>query len=174
MTVVTRAQLAPAERMWTRMNKRIITHAFSAGGVVFRQAPQSGGAEIVLVGRARERIWTLPKGTPAVGETREMTALREVREESGIEARIIDEVGTIEYNFTRKGRVVYKRVFHYLMIAIGGNVEAHDHEYDEARWFPLEEALLSLSYENEKDIVRHAEPRINAWLANPPVESEDD
>ncbi len=155
------------------MNKRTVTHAFSAGGVVFRQTPLSGGAEIVLVGRSRERIWTLPKGTPATGETREMTALREVREESGIVARIIGEAGTIEYSFTRKGRVVKKQVFHYVMVAVGGNVEAHDHEYDEARWFPLEDALHSLSYDNEKDIVRQAEPQIDAWLANPSAEPGD-
>ena len=110
------------------MSKRTISHAFSAGGIVIQQATPSGGAEIALVGRARERIWTLPKGTPAHGETREMTALREVREETGLEARIINEVGTIEYSFTRKGRVVKKQVFHYLMIAVGGSLEAHDHD----------------------------------------------
>jgi 8-oxo-dGTP pyrophosphatase MutT (NUDIX family) len=152
------------------MSKRIVTYAFSAGGVVFRQTTSSGVIEIALVGRGRERIWTLPKGTPASGETREMTALREVREETGLDVRIIGEVGDIEYFFTRKGRLVNKRVFHYLMIAIGGNVEAHDHEYDEARWFPLEEALQNLAYENEKNIVRQAEPLIQAWLAGSATE----
>lgn len=155
------------------MSKRTVTHAFSAGGVVFRQAASSGAVEITLVGRARERIWTLPKGTPAPGETREMTALREVREETGLDARIIGEVGAIAYSFTRKGRVVNKQVFHYLMIAVGGSLEAHDHEYDEVRWFPLEEALRNLSYDNEKDIVRQAEPRMRAWLAKPSAERGD-
>ncbi len=153
------------------MSKRIVTHAFSVGGVVFRQAPPTGVIEIALVGRGR--VWALPKGTPAPGETREMTALREVREETGLDVRIIDEVGTIEYFFTHKGRLVNKRVFHYLMIAIGGSVEAHDFEYDEARWFPLEEALRILAYENEKDIVRQAEPLIREWLAKPAAERGD-
>jgi 8-oxo-dGTP pyrophosphatase MutT (NUDIX family) len=147
------------------MSKHLVTHAFSAGGVVFRQANPAGAIEIVLVGRTRERIWTLPKGTPTAGETREMTALREVREETGLVVRIAGEVGAIDYSFTRKGRVVKKQVFHYLMIAVGGSVAAHDHEYDEARWFPLEEALRGLSYENEAAIVRQAEPLIRAWLA---------
>ena len=152
------------------MSKRIVSHAFSAGGIIFQPAPLSGSPEIALVGRAREQIWTLPKGTPIHGETREMTALREVREETGLEARIISEVGSIEYSFTRKGRVVKKQVFHYLMIAIGGSLEAHDHEYDEARWFSLEEALSKLSHDNEKDIVRQAEPLIRAWQAKPSAE----
>jgi ADP-ribose pyrophosphatase YjhB (NUDIX family) len=149
------------------MSKRTKTHAFSAGGVVFRRLVAPGGIEIVLVGRIREHIWTLPKGTPTIGETHEMTALREVREESGIVARIVGEVGAIEYEFMRKGRLVSKRVFHYLMLAVGGSVEAHDHEYDEARWFSIKDAIHVLSYENEKDIVRQAEQRIHAWLALP-------
>ena len=152
------------------MSKRTVTHAFSAGGIVFRQAATPGDIEIALVGR--EHIWTLPKGTPTPGESREMTALREVREETGLEVRIIGEIGTIDYRFTRKGRLVKKQVFHYLMIAVGGSVEAHDHEYEEARWFPLEEALRSLSYENEVEIVRQAEPLIRAWFAKLPEERE--
>jgi 8-oxo-dGTP pyrophosphatase MutT (NUDIX family) len=168
-----RGALAPTGSTWTLiMSKRIVTYAFSAGGVVFRQLASSGDIEIALVGR--QGIWTLPKGTPDLGETREMTALREVREETGLDVRIVDEVGTIEYVFTRKGRLVKKQVFHYLMIAVGGSVEAHDHEYDEARWFPLEEALHGLSYDNEKDIVSQAEPRMRAWLAKPPAEQDGD
>lgn len=148
------------------MSKRPKTHAFSAGGVVFRQSDTPGGIEVVLVGRARERLWTLPKGTPALGESHEMTALREVREESGIETRIVGEVGAIEYEFSRKGHKVSKQVFHYLMLATGGSVDAHDHEYDEARWFPIADAIRVLTYENEKDIVRQAEQRIHAWLSS--------
>lgn len=147
------------------MSKRNVTRAFSAGGVVFQQTRPGAPIEIALVGRARDRIWTLPKGTPILGETRAMTALREVREESGLETRIIGEVGAIDYSFTRKGRPVNKQVFHYLMLATGGSLDAHDHEYDEARWFPLDEAIEALTYENERAIVRQAELLILVWLA---------
>lgn len=157
------------------MSKRSKVHAFSTGGVVFRLASAPGisldsvvgdnSVEIVLVGRPSEPFWALPKGTPKTGESREETALREVREESGIEARIVGEVGEIEYEFSYRRVPVQKTVFHYLMLAVGGNVEAHDHEYDEARWFPIAAAIRVLSYENEKDIVRRAEQRISDWLA---------
>lgn len=141
-----------------------MTHAFSAGGVVFQQARPGAAIEIALVGRAHDQVWTLPKGTPHEGETHEMTALREVREESGLVTRIVGEVGAIDYSFTRKGRTIQKQVFHYLMIAVGGSLDAHDHEYDEARWVAQDEALRLLTYENEKDIVRRAAPLIHAWL----------
>src|SRR5574340_1266806 len=120
------------------MTKKSVTHAFSAGGVVFRTVASETASEaaslveIVLVGHVRENIWTLPKGTPAHHESREQTALREVREETGLEIRIVGEVGAIEYTFTRRGVRYIKEVFHYLMLATGGSVELHDHEYDEA------------------------------------------
>lgn len=130
----------------------------------------SGGAprqiEIVLVGHVRENIWTLPKGTPALNETREQTALREVREETGLDARIVGEAGVIEYTFTRRGVRYIKQVFHYLMLATGGSVAHHDHEYDEARWFPFAEALRVMTYENEIEIVHRAEPMILRYLTS--------
>ena len=156
------------------MTKKRVTRAFSAGGVVFRLAPDvtSSGTDtdatlvqIVLVGHVRENIWTLPKGTPAPHETREETALREVREETGIEVEIVGEVGEIEYTFARRGVRFVKQVFHYLMRATGGDVALHDHEYDEARWFGFDEALAALTYANEIEIVRLALPLIQRYLA---------
>lgn len=158
------------------MTKKRVTRAFSAGGVVFRvarDAATSGSdaaapqVQIVLVGHVRENIWTLPKGTPAPNETRQETALREVREETGLDAEIIGEVGGIEYTFSRRGARFVKQVFHYLMRATGGDVALHDHEYDEARWFGFEEALAALTYANEIEIVRHALPMIQRYFATP-------
>jgi 8-oxo-dGTP pyrophosphatase MutT (NUDIX family) len=161
-----------------------VVRAFSAGGVVFRVAadasspeettnqgasPAPGsalaGVEVVLVGFLRDDTWTLPKGTPATGETVEETALREVREETGIEARIVGDLGSIQYTFARRGVRYYKEVRHFLMEAIGGDVALHDAEYDEARWFGLAEALQRLTYVNETEVVRRAEPLIRQYLA---------
>ncbi len=171
-----------------------VVQVFSAGGVIFRVRP--GGAssaasaqtheaqeaqskdeaaeaaisreaiEIALVGYPREGTWTLPKGTPAANETVEQTAVREVREESGLEPKVLAELGSIEYWFARRGVRFHKEVFYYLMQAIGGDVAHHDHEYDEARWFALPEALTHLTYVNEKEMVRRAEPLILEYIAN--------
>lgn len=163
------------------MTKSRVVHAFSAGGVVYqpradaRNAPGNaqgaegaegsgaGGAEggaaeydVVLVGDPASEIWVLPKGTPLAGETPEETAVREAREETGIEPRIVGELGSIQYWFTRKGVRFKKEVKHYLMRATGGNITAHDHEYAEARWFPIDEAAMRLTHENEAAIVRRA------------------
>jgi bis(5'-nucleosidyl)-tetraphosphatase len=144
-------------------------HAFSAGGVVFRrvatppgsaEAPVPSGYEIVLVGRARDDFWVLPKGTPAPGETTEEVALREVREETGVSARVVEQLGSIHYWFSRRGVRFNKEVLYYLMEATGGDIALHDHEYDDARWFPLAGAASRLAYENEAEIMRQAAARL--------------
>jgi 8-oxo-dGTP pyrophosphatase MutT (NUDIX family) len=124
----------------------------------WREAP--GEIEVVLVGRPRDNNWTLPKGTPGHGETQEETALREVCEETGLTVRILEEVGSIHYWFSRRGVRYKKEVLHYLMSPTGGDLSLHDHEYDEARWFPLDEATQRLAHENEIAIVRRAEELI--------------
>lgn len=146
------------------MSRARVVHAFSAGGVVYRLiAAAEPGAEkaasrfeVVLVGHPSEESWVLPKGTPVAGETPEETALREVREESGIQPRIVGDLGSIQYWFTRKGVRYHKEVRHYLMEAVGGSVAEHDHEYAEARWFPIEEAIARLTHENEAGVARRA------------------
>lgn len=162
-----------------------IVRAFSAGGVLFRRAPASSDAppalgdsaptngispvlvEVALVGRASDDFWVLPKGTPQANETTEQVALREVAEETGVIGRIVGEIGSVHYWFSRRGVRYNKEVFYYLMEAVSGDVALHDHEYDDARWFPLAEAPERLAYANEADIVRHARDDIARLLSGP-------
>lgn len=128
----------------------------SAGGVVTREGEH--GLEVLLCGRASDRLWALPKGTPEPGETLEQTALREVREETGVEVESEGLVGDIKYWFSRpqEGVRYYKTVRHYLLRPIGGDPSLHDHEFDDVRWFPVQEALKLLTYQNEVRILRQA------------------
>lgn len=133
-----------------------IPQAVSAGGVVYRR--QGGDVQVALCGRSRPRTWNLPKGTPDAGESIEQTALREVREETGLEVSLEAPLGSIEYRFTRPGHPVrlHKRVYFYLMRATGGSTEAHDPEFDDVQWFPVSEALRVLSFPNEVSVVQRA------------------
>jgi 8-oxo-dGTP pyrophosphatase MutT (NUDIX family) len=150
--------------MSNKARSRVVS-AFSAGGVVYRQTQKAtngasdpgAGYEVALVGRIKHDLWALPKGTPHAGETPEATALREVREETGLLTRIIAEIGRIKYTFQRKGVRYRKEVLHFLMEAVGGNIADHDEEYDRVEWVPLDEALQRLTYENEAEMVRRAE-----------------
>lgn len=126
---------------------------FSAGGVIYRQGAE--GVEIVLVGRRRERLWALPKGKPDGDEDAEQTALREVREETGLEARIEQSLGEVTYTYTGvDGRRVHKKVVYFLMQAIDGNMAEHDHEFDDVAWMHLSEAERLLTHRNQLHILR--------------------
>ncbi len=139
----------------------------SAGGVVWRKEDE-GVAEVLLCGRSADRLWALPKGTPEPGETLDEAALREVREETGVEVEIDQVVGEIRYWFSRmqEGVRYAKTVRHYLMRPVGGSPDLHDHEFDEVRWVPIDEALKMMTYENEARIVRQAADMIRERESN--------
>lgn len=132
-----------------------IKDAVSAGGVVWRRLA-GGPIEVVLCGRSSDGLWGLPKGTPDPGETMEQTAVREVREETGLEAAVDEPLGTIEYWFSSGGFRYHKRVHHWLMRASGGDVANHDHEFDRVEWVPLARAQAMLTYDNERRILAEA------------------
>jgi 8-oxo-dGTP pyrophosphatase MutT (NUDIX family) len=127
--------------------------ATSAGGVVVRH--ESGRAWLVVGSRRRERdgwTWTLPKGTPKAGETREETALREVGEETGLEVPL----DSIEYWFVQSGQRIHKTVHYFMMEPTGGDLTNHDHEFEQVRWITFAEAASMLTFETERMLVARA------------------
>jgi 8-oxo-dGTP diphosphatase len=130
----------------------------SAGGVVYRET--DGVIEIAIVQIVPEMRWQLPKGLIDPGETSDQAALREVREESGIEGEIINQIDTIDYWFVADSsggrRRFHKFVHFYLMRSVGGNVDDHDHEVAESRWVTIDEALQMLDFKTERDVVTKA------------------
>ena len=130
----------------------------SAGGVVYREA--DGVTEIAIVKVIPEMRWQLPKGLIDPGETPEQAAVREVREESGIEGTIVDKIDTIDYWFVADfggGRHRFHKFVHfYLMRSVGGDLDNHDHEVSESRWLTIDDALQKLEFKTERDVVTKA------------------
>jgi 8-oxo-dGTP pyrophosphatase MutT (NUDIX family) len=136
--------------------------ATSAGGVVHRF--RDGRHEVVLVHRRHPRLWALPKGTPNAGETLDETALRETREETGLQVEIEAPIRSIQYFFVR-GRTRFQKTVHfYLMRPVGGALDDHDHEFDEVAWWQLEEALELMTHATERMIVEEAAALMGADL----------
>lgn len=137
--------------------------ATSAGGIVVRH--EAGRAWLVVGSRRRERdgrTWTLPKGTPHPGETREETALREVAEETGLQTRITGPLDSIEYWFVQSGQRIHKTVHYFLMEPVGGDLAGHDHEFEQVRWVTFAQAATMLTFETERALVARAAGIIGA------------
>lgn len=133
-----------------------IANAVSAGGVVLRR--QNTNLEIVICGRSQPTQWSLPKGTPEYKETITQTALREVREETGLNVVLEEPIGQIKYVFqSSDNKTVYHKTVHFfLMRFIGGSTDRHDSEFDQVCWVPIEKGICMLSYPNEVQIVKKA------------------
>jgi 8-oxo-dGTP diphosphatase len=135
----------------------------SAGGAAFRR--QDGKVEVVLISVGEKPRWQLPKGLVGKNETSEEAALREVREEGGIETELVELIETIEYWYygggARKVRF-HKFVHFYLLRYLSGSVEDHDHEVHEARWVEIDAAVEQLAFKSEKEVVQKAKEMIQA------------
>src|SRR3712207_3460322 len=121
------------------------------GGAVGGGAPAQAAARAGRGGAGptpprRRRVLGLPKGGAMAGETPEQTAAREVREETGITATVRGRLGQVDYSYRRGGRRIDKTVHFYLCMFERGDTADHDHEVDDARWMPLQEARRRLSY----------------------------
>ncbi len=126
-------------------------HETSYGGVVVR-----GDDVMVIVPRGRRRVLGLPKGGQNPGESPQQTAAREVREETGITARVRDLLGQVDYSYRRGGRQVQKTVHFYLCEFESGDTADHDHEVVDAHWMPLREARRRLTYPGEREMIERA------------------
>ena len=129
---------------------------FSAGGVVMNAAHEI--VVIVPTRRAADgsRVLALPKGHPDGRESSAEAALREVREEAGVQAKVVDSLGEVRYWYQRGGRRIAKAVEFFLLRYVSGDVADHDHEVEDARWIPADEAAEMLTYDGEREMVRRA------------------
>jgi 8-oxo-dGTP pyrophosphatase MutT (NUDIX family) len=141
--------------------QRLTSTEFSAGGVVVRD-----GKCVVIVPTRRaadgSKVLALPKGHPEDGESAADAALREVREEAGVEARLVEKLGDVRYWYTRDGRRIAKVVSFFLLEYLGGEVADHDGEVEDARWLALERAARELTYKGERDMASRALLRLRS------------
>ena len=121
---------------------------------------QMRGREFVAVVRVRDEILALPKGHPDGDETSGQAAQREVREETGLEADLVERLGEVKYWYVRGGERVMKIVAFFLFRYRSGSVENHDHEVEEALWIPLDDAPRRLAYKGEREMADAAISRL--------------
>ena len=138
-----------------------VEREFSAGGVVVKDKDVAVIVPFKLSPEGK-RALALPKGHPDEGESMRDAATREVREETGLVAELIDKLGDVEYWYQREGRRILKKVTFYLFEYRSGSLEDHDDEIEEAQWMPLEQAAHELSFRGEREMVERALSRLAA------------
>src|SRR3712207_5886270 len=136
-----------------------VRRQMSAGGVAFRRVGEA--VQVALIKPRGTQRWQLPKGLVDPGEAPEVTARREVREEAGVDAELVAPIEEVQYWYVgtdRDGvRVRFHKSVHFYLLAFrGGDVRDHDHEVEEARWAPLDEAVELLAFKNERLVVEKA------------------
>jgi len=135
----------------------------SAGCVVYRTT--EGATEVALIQPHDRKAWALPKGLIEPGEESEVAAQREAREETGLSGTIVGKLDTIKYSYMAKWEKppvrVFKIVTFYLLKFTEGYPSLHDREVDRVEWFPIDKAISSASYPQEKTILRKAKELIS-------------
>jgi 8-oxo-dGTP pyrophosphatase MutT (NUDIX family) len=134
----------------------------SAGGVVYRKSGSI--AEVALIQPHDRQAWSLPKGLIERGETPEVAARREVREETGLLGDIVSRIDTIKYSYNARWEEppvrIFKIVTFYLLRSTGGDPSKHDQEVDRVEWFSLDDAMQQGTYAQEREILRKAKDLI--------------
>lgn len=133
----------------------------SAGGVVYRKKAET--YEVLVSKHSGYHKWVLPKGLVEKGESLEATAVREVAEEVGVKARIIEKIGEPEeYVYTLHGERIFKKVYYFLMEYVSGSEAEHDFEMEEVKWTSFSEAIALMGYDGAKRILKQAEKMLHA------------
>ena len=143
----------------------------SAGGLVYRRTRD--GLDFVLIKPRGADTWALPKGHLEKDESVQDAAVREVREETGLDVGRVEPLGDVSYVFSWRdkpaGKVtrVFKRVHFFTMEYAGGDFSKHDGEIDEARWFRAEEAARHATYKDERKLIEKASATLSRTPPQP-------
>ena len=149
------------------MRPASIKHLHSAGGVIFKKA--GSGFDVALIAMKNKTVWTLPKGIIDKGEMPEASAIREIKEETGLTGRIIDSLGDKSYWFYLKDENAKcrKTVSYFLLQYIEGDIGDYCWEVEEAKWFAMDDAIKQVSYNGDREVLEKAMEKLDHMTRRP-------
>ena len=141
-------------------------HEFSAGGVVYKK--ENGTTYILVAQHSYHHGWVFPKGLIGdniEGEGKEETAVREVEEETGAQAKIIQTLTPVNYWFVFEGEKRKKTVYYYIMEYTGGDITQHDHEMENVEWLSEDKVADRLTFKADKKVWQEAHTLVSGGVA---------
>jgi 8-oxo-dGTP diphosphatase len=136
---------------------------FSAGGIVYKKDPD---LKILVSQHSQHHGWVFPKGLigdKEKGEKKEITAIREVKEETGAEAEIEKPLTPVTYWYVWQGDKIKKTVYYYIMKYTGGDINEHDNEMEAVEWIDPSEVEKRLTYPSDKKVWREAKGLLDSF-----------
>ena len=147
-----------------------IKRIFSAGGIVLRQAQDKLSAkkrlEVLVTQHSKHKGWDFPKGHREIYENEQQTALREVEEETGVKAEIIEKAGQTQYFYYEEGQKVLKTVVFYLMKYTGEGEASTAFEVSAMKWLPIDKVEEQLTFKDTKQLWLKVKPKIAQLIIN--------
>src|SRR3990167_4532540 len=141
-----------------------IKRIFSAGGIILKQ--DEDGPRILVTQHSKHKGWDFPKGHREIYESEEQTALREVEEETGVKAEIVEKVGETKYFYYEEGERVLKTVAFYLMKYVSEGEATTAFEVSGTKWLPPEKVEAQLTFKDTKELWREIVSRIKSLELN--------
>lgn len=138
---------------------------FSAGGIVCKK--ENKKIWTLLCRHSQHHGWVFPKGLigdNVENESKEQTAVREVKEETGADAKIIRPLNPATFWYVRQDAKIKKTVYYYLMEYLGGDITVHDHEMDAVEWLPIDMVEQKLTYKSDKKVWQEAKTIIASLI----------
>jgi 8-oxo-dGTP diphosphatase len=136
---------------------------FSAGGIVYKKDPD---LKILVSQHSQHHGWVFPKGLIGdkdenKNQTKEETAIREVKEETGAQGEIEKTLTPVTYWYFWEGEKIKKTVYYFIMKFVGGDITVHDHEMEDVQWIDPSEAEKRLSYPGDRKVWKEAAALLN-------------
>lgn len=135
---------------------------FSSGGIVYKK--EAGKTWILLCQHSQHHGWVFPKGLindHDQNESKEQAAIREVKEETGADAKILKPLASVTYWYVWEGEKIKKTVYYYIMEYTGGDITKHDFEMEAVEWLPIEKVDSRLTYKSDKKAWQEAKQDIS-------------
>jgi 8-oxo-dGTP pyrophosphatase MutT (NUDIX family) len=153
---------------------------FSAGGIVYKKDQDNilkqvqDDIKILVCQHSQHHGWVFPKGliddhvkgqkksasAKGFGETKEEAAIREVREETGVFAKIIEPLTPVSYWYNFEGEKIKKTVYYFLMEYVSGDTKDHDFEMENVEWLIMDAVDERLTYKSDREVWKQARQKI--------------